>query len=218
MALPPFLQSMLDGLVQIKDAHLVQPGIWWYLGPIIFLWFMLEIYFGTRKQEKLGWNTSLANGFTLAWISLESMRHLFEAQPDNFWIRFAIICALILYALFIAVISFTHKFSASLVFNLASPNPIYFLCYISVLWGHGALDINQWVALDLVVLYIMLIFFAAILRKLLPAAIKEFGEEPVPKLEIGGGFGPDIQSRMGGHAPPFVPPKKGADKIEPRKR
>lgn len=193
------LVNMLDALYQIGHSFVVDVSLWWYLTPIILLWVMLEIYFGKYKQEKLGWNTSLGNAVTLTWISVESMRYLFSVQPNNFWFRFGVIILIMLYAVLIIYLSFSHKISARATYTLASPTPIYFLCTVTILWGHGTLELTKWVVLDLVALYFIIVILFVIIKKLMPESLKYEGEPPDLGKDMGLGkdLGPDLGKDMG---------------------
>jgi hypothetical protein len=153
-------------------------SIWWYLAPVIVLWFVLEIYFGKYKQERLGWNTALGNGITLTWINIEAMRFLFSEKPSPFWLRFFLILLIMLYGLFVVYISFSHRFSSKSTYAFASPSAIYFLAAVTTLWGHGVLTLSFWVVVDLLLLFLALLLFFVVLRKMLPEA-KRAEEAPL---------------------------------------
>jgi hypothetical protein len=185
MAISP---NFINGFKQIGASFLKEGSLWWYLAPIFLLWIVLELYFGKYKKEKLGWNTSLGNGISLTWITLESMRFLFQTRPDAFWYKFAVILIVLLYAFLIVYLSFSHKLSAKITYLMASPSPIYFLSMVTILWGHGVLIVTWWVLLDLVILYIIIAILFWIIKKLVPESIKDMGEEE----DFGGGLGKDF--------------------------
>ena len=187
------LDEAIKALNEIGYSFVKDFSLWWYLAPVILLWIALEIYFGKYKKEQLGWNTSLGNAVTLTWISVESMRFLFDTQPDNFWFRFGIITAIIFYALLIIYFSFSHKISAKATYILASPNATYFLCMVTILWGHGALKLTEWVLLNLVILYLILLVLFALIRKIMPEAKKEKEEPP----DLGAGLGKEGLGGLG---------------------
>ncbi|MBW2980319.1 hypothetical protein KY360_02790 [Candidatus Woesearchaeota archaeon] len=180
------LTSMLEALNQIGASFTQDYSLWWYLAPVFLLWTLLELYFGKYKREKLGWNTSLGNGITLTWISVESMRFLFEKQPSNFWFKFGIIMAILLYAMLIVYFAFSHKLSAKVTYTLASPSPVYFLSAVTILWGHGVLIVTWWVLLDLVIIYILLAIIFLIIKKIMPESTRDMEGEQPPGL---GGMG-----------------------------
>jgi hypothetical protein len=182
MALHP---GLIEGFRQIGVSFFKEASLWWYLAPVFLLWIVLELYFGKYKKEKLGWNTSLGNGISLTWISLESMRFLFQTRPEYFWYKFGVIILIMFYAFLIVYLSFTHKLSAKITYALASPSPMYFLSMVTILWGHGVLIVTWWVLLDLFILYLIIALIFAIIKKVVPESTKDFGEEE----DFGAGLG-----------------------------
>jgi len=159
-----------------------EPSILWYIAPIGVLWFILEIYFGIYEKEKLGWNTALGNGITLMWICVEGLRFLFLHKPEPFIARFFILCAILAYAILIIFLSFSHKLSSKLTYLLASPTPIFYLCFITTLWSHGLVAINKWTVLAMAFLFVFLVLFSLLLKAILPerkgiAELPEISEE-----------------------------------------
>jgi len=166
------LESMWTAFKEIIASPFKDFSIWWYLGPILILWGVLEVYFGKYKKEKLGWNTALGNGITLTWINIESMRFLFSEHPEPFWLRFFILLLIMFYGFFIMYISFTHKFSSKATYAFAAPTPIYYLAAVTNLWGHGVLNLSFWVFVDLILIFPVILAILAIFKKLLPEAKK----------------------------------------------
>ncbi|MBL7055494.1 hypothetical protein ISS07_01120 [Candidatus Woesearchaeota archaeon] len=168
------LDNLLLGLKEIIFAPAKDASIWWLLTPIIFFWLIIEIYFGRYKTEKLGWNTALGNGLSMFWVVIISSKSLFNMDLGLFSFDKAIfIFVIAFYALFIIFISFTHKIKESVFFLFASPSAIYYLSAIAVLWIHNLLTITRWVMIDLMLLYVFVLIFETILKKMIPTAIHE---------------------------------------------
>ncbi len=162
---------MWEAFKAILKAPFVDLSVWWVLTPVIILWIMLELYFGRYKNEKLGWNTALGNGISLTWITIALMKFLFENSRENFtWAKFIAVLLIMIYGLFVTIVTFKHKFSAKTTFLLADPSPIYFLSTVAVLWAYGSLILTWWVILDLVILYPIIVGIFALIRRFLPEA------------------------------------------------
>ena len=182
------INEMLAGFADIFKAPFKSLEALWVLIPLIIMWVVLEIYFARYKKEELGWNTALANGITLGWLTLSGMRAIFEVKSGDFWLRFIANIIILFYAGLIIYFSFTHRISQKWNFALADPTPVYFLGIFSVMWGFGTLDINKYVLLDLIILFALLNIILFIFRHL----VKESDTGGVPKMpeEKGpGGFG-----------------------------
>ncbi len=162
------LQNLIEAFLHIIKSPFEKAEIWWYLFPILALWFTLELYFGFYKKEAMGWNTALGNSFSLAWVSIEGMRVLFEKTLDLFWLRFSILSLAIVYCIMIIYLVFTHKIKDKYAFIAASPHIIYYLSAVSILWMHGSLVIDFWVLITLVILFFITVLFFIIIKKILP--------------------------------------------------
>jgi len=168
------IDNLLLGLKEIIIAPTKDASIWWLLTPIIFFWLIIEIYFGRYKTEKLGWNTALGNGLSMFWVVIISSKSLFNKDLELFsFDKTIFIFAIAFYALFIIVISFTHKIKESVFFLIASPSAIYYLSAIAVLWIHDLLVLNRWIMIDLILLYIIILIIETILKKIIPTAKHE---------------------------------------------
>ncbi len=185
-----FLNEMLLGFKQIFTAPFKSIDALWILIPLFILWIVLEIYFAKYKTEKLGWNTALANGITLGWLTLGGMRSLFESKPDSFWFRFIANSVIILYAGIIIYTSFTHKISQKWNFVIASPTPVYYLGVFSVMWGFGILEINRYVLIDLVILFVAVVILLKIFRHFIKPAKEEEKPPEMPEFAKEGGLPP----------------------------
>lgn len=167
--------NLLEAFREIFRATISDLSIWWLLAPILLLWISLEIYLGEYSREGLGWNTTFANGLSLAWVTIESFRYLFsDTLLTTFWLRFLILIIILTYAIFVILTSFYHRFRIKTMSYLAGPSPVYFLALITILWGHGLLDISAWVLLALFILFWLIAGIFALLRKLLAADIIGF--------------------------------------------
>lgn len=171
-----FLVEMWTALKAIMVSPFTDLSIWWLLAPVVLLWIIMELYFGKFKKEKLGWNTSLTNAVSLAWVGIESMRFLFSTKPEAFWFRFSIISIIIIYAAVIVYFAFSHTLSGKVTYLLASPTPIYYLSSVTILWGHGVLIITLWVLIDLIILFGIVGGAFILLKKFMPESEKDEGE------------------------------------------
>ncbi len=169
--------EILKGFKAIGLSFVSDWSIWWVLAPILLVWFIIEAYFGAYKKEKLGWNTALANGVTLLWITVEGMRFTFSEEVNYFWMRFLITLLFLALAGFLIYISFTHKFSDKITFSITSPTVIYFLAMSVILFTHGSLEISGWVLLDMIILFFIIMGIFELLKHFIPRAKKDvFGE------------------------------------------
>jgi hypothetical protein len=190
MAIADIFLNLGKAFVDIIKPMFIDFSLFWYLGPILLFWLILEIYFSRYKTEELGWNTALGNGLSVFWIITICMKYLFDNHLENFhWGKFAALITMLLYAVFIIVNSFSHKLRDKVSFLLASPTATYYLSGVAVLWTYGKLQITVWVLIALVLFYGFVLLVELILKKIIKA--KETG-----------GFGTDSlksnQDNLGG--------------------
>ncbi len=162
------IDYLLVGFSHIMAAPFENLEIWWYLFPILALWFTLEFYFGFYKNESMGWNTALGNAFSFGWVNIEGMRVLFEKGSEIFWFQFGILSLALSYSVIIIYLVFTHKIKDKYAFLAASPHLTYYLSAISIMWMHGVLIIDIWVLIDIVLLFFATIIAFILIKKILP--------------------------------------------------
>lgn len=183
--------NILAGFQHIFTAPSRDLSILWFLTPIILFWLFLEIYFGRFKKEKLGWNSAMGNGLSIFWIVIISFRIIFADKPGYFTIgKFIFIIIIGLYAISIIYISFNHRIRKKIPFVFASPTVVYYLSAIAILWINNLIVISRWVMIDLVILFILVLIFEAILKKLIPEAASE------PEIAIEQEINKDIEGSL----------------------
>jgi hypothetical protein len=194
MTIGEILTNLWGGFVEIFKPMFVDFSLFWYLGPILLFWLILEVYFSKYKTEELGWNTALGNGLSVFWVLTISMKYLFDNKMENFeWIKFIALLVMMLYAVFIIINSFSHKLRDKVSFLLASPTIIYYLSGIAILWTYGNLEITMWVLIDLIIFYGFVLLIELILKKMIKG--KESGIE-----DMGLGKGSESkETKLGGN-------------------
>ena len=199
MPIGQILINIGKALGEIFKPMFVDPSLFWYLGPILLFWFILEIYFSKYKSEELGWNTALGNGLSVFWVLTISMKYLFDNHRENFeWIKFIALLIIMLYAIFIIINSFSHKLREKVSFLLASPTATYYLSGVAILWTYGELEITMWVLTGLIIFYGFVLLLSVFLKKLIKG--KEgiggtgLGKDEVKETDFNEGLGGNLGS------------------------
>jgi len=149
--------QLKSGLGLIRDALFADASNLWVLVPILILWLVMEFYFGEYKQEKMGWNTALANGISFTWINITAFRLLFSgAIFSDFESRIILLTVFFLYGTAVIFFSFSHVIPHRYAYYVAGPTVIYFLSVISTLTGSGSLTLSRWVFIDLFIILLVL--------------------------------------------------------------
>lgn len=185
MAIGEIFINLGKAFVEIFKPMFVDPSLFWYLGPILLFWLILEVYFSKYKTEDLGWNTALGNGLSVFWVLTISMKYLFDNNRENFeWIKFIALLVMMLYAIFIIMNSFSHKLKQKASFLLASPTITYYLSGVAILWTYGELEITMWVLIDLVIFYGIVLIIELILKRLIKGKESGLGDMGLGKDEF----------------------------------
>jgi len=162
-SLPPIVaDKFIDAFRDIGNALTTDLGVWWFLAPIFVLWIATEVYFGEHKREKWGFSSSLATAISFTWINIVSLRFIFlelniQTLADVGNERFFIAVGFLVYGLFLIYLSFRHTFSEKVLAWIAGPTPIYFLSFVSVIWGQGLLQVSPYVAGDFLLMYVVIL-------------------------------------------------------------
>jgi len=160
--------NIISGFNLIGESLIKDTSNFWVLIPILILWLVMEFYFGEYKQEKMGWNTALANGISFTWINIAAFRFLFsEVDPLDFQFRLIVLSLFFLYGTFIIFFSFSHLLSQKFAYTLGGPTMIYFLSMVATLVGSGTLTLTRWVFVDLVIILAILIAILYLIKKYL---------------------------------------------------
>lgn len=159
------MNYLVEGFNNLDEALTEDPGIWWFLAPLLILWFASQIYFGEYKKEKISFAGAFSSGLSFTWINIATLRILFMVEPDDFWIRFYILIVFFLYGLFLVYNSFFHKVSRESLWMMASPNTIYPLSIAVILFGQGHLKITLSAVSALLIIFSLIWLFLFFLKK-----------------------------------------------------
>ncbi|MGE0792747.1 MAG: hypothetical protein AB7V77_01045 [Candidatus Woesearchaeota archaeon] len=174
MPIHPFVLESLYSLFTIVLVPFRNPILLWQLAPVILMWIILEFYFGMHKHEELGWNTALGNGISLFWITISTMQYLFYNRTQVFsWDRFISITFLLLYAIFIMYISFSHRFSSKITYVLSAPTVVYFSSYLAFIYAYGMINATLPYLTAIIVLFLILLLFSYVFKRVLPNKEKD---------------------------------------------
>lgn len=155
------MSYIFGGFKIIGEVFAGDPGIWWFLAPILILWFASQVYFGEYKKERVGFAGVFSSGISFTWINISTLRILFMNQPDDIWTRFYILLIFLLYGLFLIYNSFFHKLELEHLGILASPNTINPLSIVVILFGQGYVEVSLVVIFDVLIIFgcFWLLFF-----------------------------------------------------------
>lgn len=164
--------SVIASLWELLRAPFVQPSLLWQILPILLLWIMLELYFGTHKDEHMGWNSALGHGISVFWIAMSLLQYLFEEGRMGPDLIFALILAV--YSIVVSWIAFSHKLPAGITYRLASPEVLFYGSIIAILHAHQVIVFSASMLSAIGILFVLIVLLLWLLRSLLPESHPSF--------------------------------------------
>lgn len=160
--------NLKDALFEIGNAFISDLSIWWLIAPVIILWILTEIYAGEYEKESFSFSGLLAGGISLAWVTIVSVRIFFLLERDPFLEpEFIALAVFSLYALLLIYIAFTHNASLRVAKWIGRSSLVYFVSILAVLWGQGVLELNQFIIIDLFIIFILIDITFAVIKSFL---------------------------------------------------
>ena len=162
--------SFFYGFNLIWNSIVLDLTILWIIIPVLFTWLFIILYFGKFKDEEMNWGGFLQNSLALTWITFSSLRGIFSAVKIDFlWIRFSILCFILVYSISLFYFSYTHR--GPLWFGyLAMPTPINFMAFVAIIFSNPLLVINSWLFFSFFIIFLTMLLVSFIARLLLPEA------------------------------------------------
>lgn len=138
--------------------------------PIIIGAFVIELYFGKHKTEKLGWNTSVGNA--VIWVS-SAVNMILTEEAQNLLEKYVVFFILGLGMLF-AYLNFFHKWSSTVAFRASSADVVYPLVYATTVIVKSSIPADNLSIKATVVFMIGSFIFFRILRAFESPAADDF--------------------------------------------
>lgn len=146
-------------------APIADPSMLWEVLPLIITMFLLEIYFGKHKKEKLGWNTAFANALVLIFVGANLIRVLYENDILGLNLKLGVIVLMMVLGIGIAFLDFYHLIPEIIAFEISSKLPLNYLAYIVIVYVHTDMVLNLATLAAIVLLFILLILAIKLIQK-----------------------------------------------------
>lgn len=153
-------------------APFVEPQMWWIIGPVFVVMFVLSLYFATHDTEKLGWNTSLTNSAVLIFIGLDLFRHIYNytspASFTNFMdhqYKILIILIVMIEGFILSYSAFSHSLPEKIMFFVASPLVINVQIYVLIVLVYLQVDPTRYTIFAALTLFMFLFVIFGLVSK-----------------------------------------------------
>ncbi|UZE93765.1 MAG: hypothetical protein IB618_03285 [Candidatus Pacearchaeota archaeon] len=189
------INLMLERTVDILKQPLINTEMLWILLPLLVALFLMELYFGRYKEEKLGWNSAVSNSIVLFFVGMNLASFLYsknmlvglttvapevlEVASQKTFIAFIIL----LESIFLLVLNFFHLVSKRFAFGLSSALIMNYIGVISIVLIYSNIPINLSLLPAVLFLFIVTVLFFWILQFLEPKAEEEEEEEKEEESE-----------------------------------
>lgn len=153
----------------IMSAPFSGEEIFWAAFPLITTAIMFELYFGSHKEESLGWNSATANGLVIVYVAISTLRYLVNSNLYNLLeIRSQIAIGILVLGLALVIVSFFHVLPREVAFFISSGLVVHYIALLGLLFVYTDFIFNNFTAYAAFVLFISLIVFFKIVKHFEP--------------------------------------------------
>ncbi len=166
----------------LASEPLKSPNMLWTLIPLIVGMFILEIYFGHYKREKLGWSSAVGNSLMLFFVGMNLFSYLFSSGfsiilqksnltligPQIVIVKYFIAGFIVFEAALLFVLNFFHLAPKKFAFGISSGLFVNFLACMGIILVYGNLSLNWTIIPGILLLFFGLLVFLALLEFIEP--------------------------------------------------
>jgi len=118
-----YLNLIWIRVVQLLGTFKDSPEMLWFLIPLMVTMIAMEFYFGRFCQETLGWQSAVENNFTLLFVALDMLRHLFYSNVSEivqYKLRLSIALFVVAVAIFLILMEYFRVISEKFAYLISS--------------------------------------------------------------------------------------------------
>lgn len=167
--------------IELITAPLNNSEMMWIVTPLLITLFVMQLYFGRYKKEKLSWDSATGNALALMFVAADLGRRLFLTIPvltfetifiDHFY-RVLVILIVAIGALWLMVGDFFHLLPEKIAMWVSSSLPINMIAYVSIVIIYTDVPVDGDTLLASAGLLIVLWIFFQIVKFFEPIALPE---------------------------------------------
>lgn len=150
------LEELFRRSAEIVKFPLNDPKLIPTILPLIFGIIIIELYFGRYEEEKLGWNSAVANSTMLiTTASILIYERFFRSKPLTNGLEVAF--GILLIGLFILIMDFYHIWPKRIAYDVSSTLPLYYTVYAAIAITYGEIPLNKLTLVSTGLLFIILL-------------------------------------------------------------
>lgn len=171
------VQVSYQRFVDIIQAPLNFPDMFWILAPQLATLILMEFYFSRYSKEKLGWSSAFGNSLVLIFVSVDLVRFMVNnALIYDFTHRHVVIAVVILEGALLMFVDFYHLLPKELAWGVSSKLPINFIAAAAIILVYSDIPFDLITLGGFFFLLLALTGIMILIRILQPAASGEESE------------------------------------------
>lgn len=160
---------IIQRLIELLTTPFQNPIMFWELGPLILTLFILELYFGRYKNERVGWASTVSNSLVLIFVGSNLLHYLYLENLFIFAdLRSILPFFLIAAGLILFTLDFFHMLPQFIAYGISSVLPINLTAAIVIILVHTQIPLDKITFFAGLILFIILLLIIKIIQFLEP--------------------------------------------------
>lgn len=147
----------------------------WIVIPVILTIVVMELYYASHKNERVGWNTATANSLVLIFVAMDLLRFLsersaFTLSPNKIGFAATLLVLFVLIeGILLVIVNFKHKLPEFLAFKVSSQLSINLTAYMIIVIVYANLQLTISTVLAMMAFFVLINFLFLLLRTFYPS-------------------------------------------------
>ncbi|MEA3229345.1 MAG: hypothetical protein U9P44_00360 [archaeon] len=163
------ISALMTQLYVIVNAPFSTPDILWTIFPLITTVIVIELYFGSHKDEILGWNSATTNGLVLLWVGVNTVKSLIDSGGfDTALFKSQVALGIVALGLLLVMISFFHILPREIAFFVSSSLVVHYLAFLAVIFVYTDIVFTDLTLFAALLIFIALVVLFKLIKHLEP--------------------------------------------------
>ncbi|MBW6461465.1 MAG: hypothetical protein K0B07_00225 [DPANN group archaeon] len=159
------LSAILSQIYFIISVPFFNSDILWTVFPLITTTIIIELYFGSHKEESLGWNSATANGLVLVYVGINIVKDLLDSGAFNTDLLGSQIALGILgMGGLLVFVSFFHILPKEIAFFISSGLVVHYLAFLGVVFIYTGIVYTELTLYAAILIFVALVLFFNIVK------------------------------------------------------
>lgn len=164
------ISLVIQRLIELLTVPFQKPIMFWELGPLILTLFILELYFGRYKKERVGWASTVSNSLVLIFVGSNLLHFLYLEELFLFTdLRSLLPFFLIATGLILFTLDFFHMLPQFIAYGISSVLPINLTAAIVIILVHTKIPLDEITVFAGLALFLILLIIIKLIQFLEPS-------------------------------------------------